>query len=40
MFEVDVAELLGAETNIIWIWLNGSNVIAKVDARTNISINW
>lgn len=35
--EVDVAELLGAETNI-YMDINGSNVIAKVDARTNISI--
>ncbi|WP_025724807.1 ABC transporter ATP-binding protein [Acholeplasma granularum] len=35
--EVDVAELLGAETNI-YMDINGSNVIAKVDARTNINI--
>ncbi|CDR30813.1 sn-glycerol-3-phosphate import ATP-binding protein UgpC [Acholeplasma oculi] len=34
---VDVAELLGAETNI-YTEINGSNVIAKVDARTNVHI--
>ncbi len=32
---VDVAELLGSETNI-YTDINGSSVIAKVDARTNI----
>ncbi len=34
---VDVAELLGSETNI-YTDINGSNVIAKVDARTNVHI--
>ncbi len=34
---VDVAELLGAETNI-YTDINGSSVIAKVNARTNIHI--
>ncbi|PKK86725.1 MAG: sugar ABC transporter ATP-binding protein, partial [Tenericutes bacterium HGW-Tenericutes-8] len=35
--EVDVAELLGAETNI-YTAVNGSNICASVDARADIKI--
>ena len=36
--KVDVAELLGAETNIYGV-LNGQNIVAKVDARVDLHMN-
>ena len=36
--KVDVAELLGAETNIYAV-MNGQNIVAKVDARVDLHMN-
>ena len=36
--KVDVAELLGAETNIYAV-MNGQNIVAKVDARVDLRMN-